>query len=68
MVRPDFNNTITQALSLIREYDPHHVYVDASAPSFIRALKSELPREEVEYEQAIERYNKMSVPFENNRR
>jgi hypothetical protein len=66
MVRPDFNNTITQAMSLIREYDPHHVYVDASAPSFIRALKSELPREEVEYEQAIERYNKMGVPFENN--
>jgi hypothetical protein len=66
MVRPDFNDTITKALALIREYNPHHVYVDASAPSFIRALKGELPREEIDYEVAIERYNKMGVPFENN--
>jgi len=66
MVRPDFNDTISKALSLIREYNPHHVYVDGSSPSFIRALKGELPREEVDYEVAIERYNKMQVPFENN--
>jgi hypothetical protein len=32
-VRPDFNDTITKALELIREYDPHHVYVDSRSPS-----------------------------------
>jgi hypothetical protein len=68
MVRSDFNDTIIHALELIRKYDPSHVYVDSSAPSYIRALKAELPREEVEYEQAMERYNKMGVPFENNMR
>jgi hypothetical protein len=31
-----------------------------------RALKGEIPREEVDFEVAIERYNKMNVPFENN--
>lgn len=66
MVKADFNDTINYALDLIRTYDPHHIYCDASAPSYIRALKGELPREEVDFEIAIARYNQMGVSWQNN--
>ena len=53
--RPDYNEMLSTAYSLMSKYDVDKVYIDAVNPSFIKSLKLQIG-EDAEYDKVIARY------------
>jgi Terminase RNaseH-like domain len=53
--RPDYNEMLSTAYSLMSKYDVDKVYIDGANPSFIKSLKLQIG-EEADYDKVIARY------------
>jgi hypothetical protein len=53
--RPDYNEMLSTAYSLMSKYDVDKVYIDGANPSFIRSLKLQIG-EDADYDKVIARY------------
>ena len=53
--RPDYNEMLSTAYSLMSKYDVDKVYIDGANPSFIRSLKLQIG-EDPDYDKAIAKY------------
>ncbi|MFL6433120.1 MAG: hypothetical protein ACJ71O_05230 [Nitrososphaeraceae archaeon] len=53
--RPDYNEMLSTAYSLMSKYDVDKVYIDGANPSFIKSLKLQIG-EDAEYDKVIARY------------
>jgi hypothetical protein len=53
--RPDYNEMLSTAYSLMSKYDVDKVYIDGANPSFIRSLKPQIG-EDPDYDKAIAKY------------
>lgn len=59
--KPDYNEMLDIAQSLISKYMISKIFIDGANPSFIRSLKYAID-EETEYEYDVERSRKMKIP------
>jgi Terminase RNaseH-like domain len=53
--RPDYNEMLSTAYSLMSKYDVDKVYIDGANPSFIKSLKLQIG-EDADYEKVIAKY------------
>jgi hypothetical protein len=58
--RPDYNEMLSTAYSLMSKYDVDKVYIDGANPSFIRSLKLQIG-EEADYDKVIARYKSQGL-------
>jgi hypothetical protein len=62
--RPDFNDMLNVTMDLVKKYEVQKIYIDATNPSFIRALKLQIGDRE-DYESQISYYKKMKWNWHN---